>query len=327
MLNQLPKPFFAMAPMDDVTDTVFRRLISSCAAPDLCFTEFVNVDGLMSPGRKRLLKKLDYSSDEPPLIAHIWGLDPDNFYAVANQIASGELADELGLTKNFAGIDINMGCPVKQVVKMGACSALMNNLQLAQDIIESTKRGAAGRLPVSVKTRLGFNRIDPDWSKFLLGRDLALLTIHLRTTKEMSRVPAHYEELTRIKHERDSLAPTTLLMANGDILTHAQGKNLAARYGLDGVMIGRGVFHDPFVFAANSPWEHVSANDKIKLFAKHLALFADWSDNPDKAVLRLNKYAKIYLNGFNGAKELREKIAVARSVRQMQAALSAFTAA
>ena len=316
------KLFFALAPMDDVTDTVFRQVISSCAPPDLCFSEFINVDGLMSPGRARLLKKLDRSPKEPPLIAHIWGLKPDNFYKIADQIASGEMANELGLDKNYAGIDLNMGCPSRQVVKTGACSALINDHDLATKIILATQKGAAGRLPVSVKTRIGYSKIEPTWTQFLLSQALDMLTVHLRTTKEMSLVEAHYDQLGRIVSERNAISPNTLLVANGDIASRQQGEALAIQYGLDGIMIGRGVFHDPFVFSSDSPWVDYPKVMRLELFKSHLELFNNWASQPDKAVRRLNKYAKIYINGFDGAKELREKIAAANTIDQMIASLS-----
>lgn len=316
---QLPlnKPFFVLAPMDDVTDTVFRQVINKCAPPDVCFSEFVNVDGLMSRGRPRLLPKLDLTVGEAPLIAHIWGLQPENFYQVAYQIASGKLAAELGLMKNFVGIDLNMGCPVKAVVKTGACSALIKDHDLAKDIIEATQKGANNMLPISVKTRLGYSQIEPDWIKFLLKQQLNMLSIHLRTTKEMSLVPAHYEELRWIKSLRDELAQTTLIVANGDILSRAQGLKLINDYGIDGAMIGRGVFHDPYAFSLNSPWQETTPNQKIELFKYHLELFKAWAENPDKAVKRMNKYAKIYVNGFNGAKEIREQLAQANTIKEM----------
>ncbi|MGH7238500.1 MAG: tRNA-dihydrouridine synthase, partial [Candidatus Saccharimonadales bacterium] len=158
-LADLPRPFFALAPMDDVTDTVFRQIIADLASPDLFFTEFTNVDGLQSPGRAKLLRKLRFVPSEQRLIAHIWGLKSENFYKTAGEIADGTLAREMGLPEgcNFVGIDLNMGCPAKSEVKAGACSALINNRELARDIIKATKDGAAGKMPVSVKTRLGFS--------------------------------------------------------------------------------------------------------------------------------------------------------------------------
>lgn len=163
----MPKPFFILAPMDDVTDTVFRQIVQSCSPADLYFTEFVNVDGLVSPGRQNLLKKLLFTDKEGPLIAQLWGLKPENFETIARQVSDGSLAKELGLPDgvNFAGIDLNMGCPAKSEVKNGACSALIKNRPLAKEIIESTKRGA-GSMPVSVKTRVGFSEIDLSWIEF-----------------------------------------------------------------------------------------------------------------------------------------------------------------
>jgi len=311
----LPKPFFVLAPLDDVTDTVFRRVVADCAPPDLFFTEFVNVDGLQSPGRPKLLKKLRFTAGEQPLIAQIWGLKPENFYTTAQEIADGTFAKELGLPDgvNFAGVDLNMGCPEKTVVKNGACSGLINNRQLAQQIIESTREGLAGRLPLSVKTRLGFSEVDMSWSAFLLSQKLNMLTIHGRTRKEMSRVPAHWDLIGKIRKLRDELAPDTLVVGNGDVMSRQHGVELAEKYQLDGIMIGRGVFHDPYVFAVDSPWEQQSPKERIALYRKHVALFAATWQNNERPIHTLNKFCKIYINGFDGAKELREALMQADS--------------
>ncbi len=303
------RPLFILAPMDDVTDTAFRQTISHCYPPDLCFCEFVNVDGLMSPGRGRLLPKLLRVDDEPPLVAHIWGLNPDNFYQISRQIASGELAQEIGLKDNFAGIDINMGCPTRQVVQNGACSALIKDKTLARQIIQAVRQAAGDSLPISVKTRIGYDEIDPSWSQFLFGQNLDMVTFHVRTRKDMSKVPAHWSEFARLKQERDDIAPHTLLIGNGDILNRRQGLDLISAYGLDGVMIGRGVFRDPFAFSLDSPWTKFTAAQRLELFAWHLQRVRESGDNLDSQVKRLNKYAKIYVCDFVGAKELREQIA------------------
>ena len=304
--------------MDDVTDTVFRRLVCSTAKPDVFFTEFVNVDGLQSPGRPQLLKKLRFTAEESPLIAQIWGKDPDNFYKTARELADGTFARELGLPEgaNFAGIDLNMGCPDKTVVKNGACSALINNRPLAQEIIRATKAGA-GTLPVSVKTRLGFNTVDLSWAEFLLGQDIAMLAIHGRTRKEMSNVPVHWDEVGKIRELRDRIVPRTLLVGNGDILSRQDGLDIAGAYGLDGVMIGRGIFHDPFVFARSSPWNGYTKEQRLALFARHLQLFADTWQPDERPVVPLYKFCKIYLNGFDGAKELREHFTRLRTIGEM----------
>jgi tRNA-dihydrouridine synthase len=323
-LSALPRPFFILAPLDDVTDTVFRRVVASCAAPDLFFTEFVNVDGLMSPGRSKLLKKLKFTPDEQPLIAQIWGLKPDNFRVVAEQIADGSLARELGLPEgvNFAGIDLNTGCPEKTVVKHGACSGLINNPELAVEIIKATQAGAAGRLPVSVKARIGFNEVNMPWLETLLNQNLAMLTVHGRTRKEMSKVPAHWDIIGQVRELRDRLAPQTLIVGNGDVMSRAQGLELAEKYQLDGIMVGRGIFHDPFVFSQDSPWENFTEEQRIDLFRRHVQLFADtWRSN-ERSIHTLNKFCKIYINNFDGAKELREQLMAATSADSLLSILS-----
>jgi tRNA-dihydrouridine synthase len=311
----LPKPFFVLAPMDDVTDTVFRQMVQQLAAPDLFFTEFVSVDGLQSAGRPRLLRKLKFDSGETNLVAQIWGLKPENFEAVADQIASGAMAKELGLPDgcNFVGVDLNMGCPAKSEVQNGACSALikLENRDLADDIIEATRRGLAGRLPLSVKTRLGFNEVDVTWFEFLLSKNLDMLTVHGRTRKEMSKVPAHWDQIGEVAAMRDKLAPQTLIVGNGDVESHRQGQQLAEQYGLDGIMVGRGIFHDPFVFARDP--KELSEADRRDLYRRHVELFAATWQPGERPIKTLNKFCKMYIQGFDGAKEMLERLMAANS--------------
>ncbi|HEY1063942.1 MAG TPA: tRNA-dihydrouridine synthase [Candidatus Saccharimonadales bacterium] len=315
--RSLAKPFFVLAPMDDVTDTVFRQVIQDLAPPDLFFTEFVNVDGLMSPGRPKLLKKLKFVPTETRLVAQLWGLKPENFKAVADQIASGELARELGLPEdcNFVGIDLNMGCPAKSEVQNGACSALikLENRDLAEEIIDATREGLAGRLPLSVKTRIGFSQVDMSWFEFLLGKDLDMLTVHGRTRKEMSKVPAHWDIIGEVADMRNKQAPQTFIVGNGDVQSHEQGTELAKQYGLDGIMVGRGVFHDPLVFSAQNEWANYTKQQRIDLYKKQVSMFADAWPNGERNIYTLNKFCKIYVNGFDGAKELREQLMKAGS--------------
>lgn len=315
LLDSLPRPFFALAPMDDVTDSVFRRIIKNCARPDVFFTEFVNVDGLQSPGRPKLLKKLQFTPTETPLIAQIWGLKPENFYKTAQQLADGTFAHEFGLPEgvNFAGIDLNMGCPIKAEVNNGTCSALINNRPLAVEIIKAAQEGAAGRLPVSVKTRLGFNAVDLTWPELLLKQKLNMLTMHGRTRKQMSAVPADWEKIGQVRQMRDDMNLNTLIVGNGDVQNREHGMQLAERYKLDGIMIGRGVFHDPFAFAAYSPWEDFTRKQRIELYAQHVKLFARTWQQAERPIHTLNKFCKIYINGFDGAKELREELMQATS--------------
>jgi tRNA-dihydrouridine synthase len=307
LYNNLPQPFLVLAPMDDVTDIVFRSIVAECAAPDMYFTEFVNVDGLQSVGHDKLLPRLRKGEHDKPIIAQLWGLKPENFEKSAAE------AVELG----FDGIDLNFGCPDKTVVKNGACSAMIHNRDLAHKVIEATQRGAGSRVPVSAKTRLGFNEVDLSWHEFLLGHQLDALTVHFRTRKEMSKVPAQWEYAKELVTLRDRISPQTKLIGNGDVKDRPQALELAEQYGLDGIMIGRGVFADPFCFAAESPWPGYTQEQRIALYRRHVERFAKEWPGGERRLHTLNKFCKIYINGFDGAKELREQCMAATSVEAL----------
>ncbi len=307
--------------MDDVTDTVFRQVVASCAPPDMFFTEFVNVDGLMSPGRVHLLKKLRFVPEEGKLVAQLWGLNPDHFRAVCEQIADGSIAHELGLPSgvNFAGVDLNMGCPAKNEVKNGACAALIRreSRELAGQIIAAARDGLADRLPLSIKTRTGFSDVDMTWFDFLLRQNIDMLTVHGRTRKQMSKVAADWECIGQVREMRDELGVQTHIVGNGDVMSREHGEELATRHKLDGIMVGRGIFHNPFLFqktGAKPFWEDCPPKEKIKLFRKHVELFAATWRQGERPIYTLNKFCKIYIQGFDGAKELREKLMKAQSV-------------
>lgn len=289
--QKLPKPFFALAPMDGVTDTVFRQIVASVGKPDVFFTEFVPVDALFSKGKERALRTLKFNEAERPIIAQIWGIDPEKFNKAAALIA------KLG----FDGIDINMGCPDKSVVKKGAGAALIKNPKLAKEIIEATIKGANG-LPVSVKTRLGF-----DIS--LLKMPIAALTIHLRTTAELSKVPAHWDELKKI---RKNLKSKTLIIGNGDIKTLEEAKNKCKKYKIDGAMIGRGIFENVGFFASGT----FSPQEKINLLITHLVLFKKtYKDKKHFALMK--KFVKCYVNNFDGATQAREKLMKTKTLDEL----------
>lgn len=314
---KLPKPFLVLAPMDDVTDTVFRQVIAGTAAPDLYFTEFVNVDGLQSPGREKLLPKLQHSAKERPIIAQIWGSNPENYYKTTLELKK----------MGFAGVDINMGCPVKGVVKNGCCSALIDNRELAGEIIRAVQKAAGEDFPVSVKTRIGLREIDLTWIEFLLGFKLNMLTIHGRTAKEMSKVPPHWDVVNQCRELRDDLSPTTLIVGNGDVDNRQEALEKIEQYGLDGIMMGRAVFSDPFVFGKDSPWPTYSKMQRLKLYEQHVKLFAKtWRHNQRK-IHTLNKFCKIYVSDFEGAKELREQLMNAGSTDDLLEVLGAVSSA
>ncbi len=295
--NELPKPFFILAPMEAVTDVVFRHVVAKAASPDVFFTEFVNSNSFCSPkGKHSTRGRLAFTEDEQPMVAQIWGTNPEYFREMAHGLK------DLG----FQGIDINMGCPAKDVVKGGAGSGLIRTPELAAEIIAATKEAG---LPVSVKTRLGDINVDElqGWLTNILQQDVVNLTIHLRTRKEMSKVDAHYELIPEIKKLRDEIAPQTLLTINGDIRDRQHGLELVEKYGVDGVMIGRGVFQNPFAFELE-PKEHTQ-QERLDLLHFQLDLFDKYNEELEpRKYDPLKRFFKIYVRDFADASELREHL-------------------
>ena len=303
--QQLERPFFVLAPMDDVTDVVFRQLVDEVAAPDVFFTEFVSTDGLLSPGRERTLERLRVAPNQSkPLVAQIWGSDPAKYEIVARELREA----------GFAGIDINFGCPEKGIVARGCCGGMIGRYDEAKAIIEATKLGA-GNVPVSVKTRLGrHDIITEEWTGFLLEQNLAALTVHGRTVKEMSKVPAHWNEIAKVVALRDKLAPETTIIGNGDIESRSHGLQLADQSGVDGLMIGRGIFHDIDAFA-QAEYERSPAK-RLAILERHVELYEQWGSTKPFHVLK--KFFKIYVSGWPGAAELRAKLMDASTVAEVR---------
>ncbi len=312
--SELPRPFFILAPMEDVTDIVFRHVVSEAARPDVFFTEFTNTESFCHPeGIHSVRGRLTFSEDEQPMVAHIWGDKPEQFRETSIQLAK----------MGFKGIDLNMGCPVANVAKKGKGSGLILRPDVAAEIIQATK---AGGLPVSVKTRLGYYEIDEwkDWLKHVFEQDIANLSIHLRTRKEMSKVDAHWELIEVIKNLRDEIAPNTLLTINGDIPDRKTGLELAEKYGIDGVMIGRGIFHNPFAFE-KEPREHTS-KELLDLLRLHLSLFNKYEKDEIRQFKCLRRFFKIYVRGIRGASELRHQLMNTQSIAEARALLDEFEA-
>ncbi|HFE4680117.1 TPA: tRNA dihydrouridine synthase [Staphylococcus aureus] len=312
--SELPRPFFILAPMEDVTDIVFRHVVSEAARPDVFFTEFTNTESFCHPeGIHSVRGRLTFSEDEQPMVAHIWGDKPEQFRETSIQLAK----------MGFKGIDLNMGCPVANVAKKGKGSGLILRPDVAAEIIQATK---AGGLPVSVKTRLGYYEIDEwkDWLKHVFEQDIANLSIHLRTRKEMSKVDAHWELIKAIRNLRDEIAPNTLLTINGDIPDRKTGLELAEKYGIDGVMIGRGIFHNPFAFE-KEPREHTS-KELLDLLRLHLSLFNKYEKDEIRQFKSLRRFFKIYVRGIRGASELRHQLMNTQSIAEARALLDEFEA-
>jgi tRNA-dihydrouridine synthase len=312
--SELPRPFFVLAPMEDVTDIVFRHVVSEAARPDVFFTEFTNTESFCHPeGIHSVRGRLTFSEDEQPMVAHIWGDKPDHFREMSIGLA------EMG----FKGIDLNMGCPVDNVAKKGKGSGLILRPETAAEIIQAAK---AGGLPVSVKTRLGYYEIDEwkDWLKHVFEQDIANLSIHLRTRKEMSKVDAHWELIEAVKKLRDEIAPDTLLTINGDIPDRQTGLELAEKYGIDGVMIGRGIFNNPFAFE-KEPRVHTS-KELLDLLRLHLTLFNKYSKEETRQFKSLRRFFKIYVRGIRGASELRHQLMSTETTDQARALIDDFEA-
>lgn len=314
---KLKKPIMAMAPMANVTDAAFRRMFAELGPPDVFWTEFVSVEGLLSRGREQLLVDFWKSDAEHPIVAQIFGSKPEQFEEVA------KLVRELG----FDGVDINMGCPDSGIEKSGAGASLIKNPGLAREIIRATKRGTGGAIPVSVKTRLGYRSTDEmtEWLTALLNEDIAALTVHLRTRNEMSDVPAHWDRAREIVALRDRLAPETVVLGNGDVATLAEAKARAAETGMDGIMVGRGMFGNPWFFNEKLGGQAPNVNEKLMRMVEHAELFEKlYKSNLSKreggikSFDIMKKHFKAYCSGFDDAKELRIKLMATRDASEVR---------
>ncbi len=297
--------------MEAVTDVVFRHVVAQAARPDVFFTEFVNAASYCSEkGEHSTRGRLAFTDDEQPMVAQIWGNNPEQFAQMARGLAA----------KGFKGIDINMGCPVTNVATKGSGSGLIREPELAAQLIASAKEGG---LPVSVKTRRGYTSTSElqTWLTHILQQDIVNLTIHLRTRKEMSKVPAHFELIPEVKKLRDEIAPHTLLTINGDIRDREHGEQLVAEYGVDGVMIGRGVFHNPFAFELH-PRQH-TRKELLDLLTLQLDLHDKYSaELGPRKFDPLKRFFKIYVREFEGASELREKLMHTKTTDEVRTLLN-----
>lgn len=313
--DTLPKPFFVLAPLANVTDAAFRRMIAQHGKPHVLWTEFVSADGLClatPEGKEKLLRDLVYVEGERPIVAQLFTSNPERMEKAA------ALARELG----FDGIDINMGCPDSSIEKQGAGAALIKTPELAQEVIRAAKRGA-GPLPVSVKTRLGYNKdILEEWLPKILAEAPAAVTVHARTRKEMSKVPARWERVKRAVEIRDELGSKTLIIGNGDALDMADAHKKAAESGADGVMLGRAIFGRPWLFSEKA---EPALPTRLRIAVAHAKLFEELlGDIKNFAIMK--KHFKAYAEGFPGAKELRMELMETHSASQIEEIIERFIA-
>ncbi len=308
----LKKPFFVMAPMADVTDTAFRQIIEKYSrhgepggGPDVFWTEFVSADGLCSAGREVLLRDFAFTSREHPIVAQIFSSNPENMKKTAELIAS------LG----FDGIDINMGCPDKSIEKQGAGAAHMKDIKRAQEVILATMAGAP-HLPVSVKTRIGYNKENlEEWIGAILETKPAVITVHARTRKEMSLVPARWEEIGRAVKLAEGSG--TLIIGNGDVRDLVDAREKALATGADGVMLGRAIFGNPWLFDSTRTGQVIPLAEKFNVMIEHTHLFEKLlGDIKNFSIMK--KHYKAYVNGFDGAKELRVRLMDAKNATEVE---------
>ncbi len=329
--EKLPKPFFCLAPMADVTDAAFRRIITKYGKPDVLWTEFVSADGLTSKGREILKDNLIYSKKEKPIVAQLFSSNPTKMRQAAKYVAS------LG----FDGIDINMGCPDRSVEGQGAGAAMMKSMEKAGEIIEAVKDGirdSGKQISISVKTRVGYNKSQlEEWIPFLLSQKIDALTIHARTRKEMSKVPAKWDYVKRVVEIRNEMKVTTKIIGNGDVVDIDDGRRKWKETGCDGIMIGRGIFGNPFLFASLHKNKNVLSKSegrdfltkRLKVMLEHTKLFEKLlGKHRNFAVMK--KHYKAYVNGFpacegrDGAKELRMKLMETKNAKEVEKIVKEF---
>ena len=305
--HTLPKPFFVLAPLAGVTDPAFRRLIAKHGKPHAMWTEFTSADGLCAPGRARLLRDLAYAESERPIVAQLFGAKPDTM----------ERAAALAAALGFDGIDINMGCPDRSVEKRGAGAALCRQPTLAQAMIQAAKRGAGG-LPVSAKIRLGYDRNElATWLPALLEAEPVAITIHARTRQEMSLVPAHWDAIAQAAAIRNRLGAPAYLVGNGDVTDLADARRKARATGVDGVMLGRAIFGNPWLFNERRALGSISPAEKLRVLLEHTRLFEELVGDV-KSLDTMKKHYKAYLKGFDGAKALFLRLMEARDVNEVE---------
>lgn len=323
--NKLKRPIYALAPMADVTDAAFRRIIAKYSrhlrvdgtegGPDVMWTEFVSADGLMRAtpeGKVKLLADLIYDESERPIVAQLFSSNPEHMESAA------ALVQELG----FDGIDINMGCPDRSIEKQGCGAAMIKTPDVAREILRAAKRGAQ-KLPISVKTRLGYNKDELEtWLPVLLSEEPAAITLHVRTRKEMSKVPARWERVKRAVEIRNELSSSTLILGNGDVASIGDAHKKCATSGADGAMLGRAIFGNPWLFNTSIDVHTLPLSDRFRVMLEHTRLYEELL--PHKSFSIMKKHFKAYVSNFDGAHELRAQLMETASADEVETVVSGF---
>ncbi len=314
--KELSQPICVLAPMADVTDPAFRRIIASHGKPDVTWTEFVSADGLFLGGYDALINDLRFTDTERPIVAQFFTSKPEMM----------EKASRLALELGFDGVDINMGCPDSSVEKQGAGASLIKNPTLAKELILSARVGATKgdvTIPVSVKTRIGYNKDEIEsWIPNLLSVSPEVLTVHARTRKEMSLVPARWEHVRHAVSLRNELGSQTLILGNGDILSREHAEKLCLETGANGAMLGRAIFGNPWLFNREIQRKDITIKERLLVMVEHTKLFEDIvQPKPPvgcgKSFAVMKKHYKAYVHGWDGAKELRMKLMDAENAQHV----------
>ncbi len=329
--KKLAKPIFALAPMHDVTDAAFRNIIAKYGKPDVLYTEFVSTEALMSEkGHDKVMHYLKFSDVEHPIVAQVFGCKPEKFYETTKLVAS----------QGFDGVDINMGCPEKNAVKGGSCAGLFHTPDVAQQLILACKQGAKDyakehgteAIDVSIKIRIGDTKVDwENWITALLKAEPSAIAIHLRTRKEMSKVPAHWEVMPDIiKFINDHTTPENrpVILGNGDVPNITEAKNLIRETGCDGVMLGRAIFGNPWLFTnahSEEPLTPPTLEERLKVLLEHTKLYEKYFDGT-KPFDIMKRHFKAYVAGFDGAAELRAQMFETKSAADLEIVINKFLA-
>ena len=305
--NTLPTPFFVLAPLADVTDAAFRRIVTACGKPHVLWTEFTSADRLCALGDASRHRSMLYTEAERPIVAQLYGAEPVTMERAAALVAA----------HGFDGIDINMGCPERSVVRRGAGAALCQTPPLAQAVIRAAQRGA-GSLPVSVKIRIGYRRNDIEtWLPAVLAAEPAAVTIHARTRQDMSKVPARWEVIARAVAIRNALGSSAYIIGNGDVSDVNEARRKSASTGVDGVMLGRAIFGNPWLFNERRSPDTISVTEKLGILVQHTQFFATLLGDI-KPLDVMKKHYKAYVTGFTGAEQLRAQLMGTQSAAEVE---------
>lgn len=330
----LPQPIFGLAPMDGVTDSVFRSIVYRHGPPDVLFTEFVSAEGL-ARRIPALFQDLRFEPNERPMIAQIFGCELQAFAEAVPLLA------ELG----FDGVDINMGCPAKNVVHRGGGAALIQAADHAKKIIrvchqellkwfEKTGR----KIPLSVKTRLGYNTVSvKEWIGTLLEcEELSNISIHGRTFRQSYSGNADWDGIAQAVELAKGRKVS--ILGNGDLTSFSRALDKIRQTGVNGVLFGRATYGAPWFFREKEkfrasfrpqspPTEAVSVPEcdlptRIRVLLEHAELLSARKD--PRQFIQIRKHAGWYLKGFPGASELRARLSQVQSLEELQQALSLY---